>query len=342
MTAQDRNAINASPRADLQFSALAGSASSISPRAREVELVSVIIPCFKQAHFLRYAIESALAQTYPSVEIIVVDDGSPDDAARVAQHYPSVQYIRQPNSGRSAARNVGVRASQGKFLVFLDADDRLLPRAVEVGLHYLGSYPDCALVSGVAAEIDSYGAPLGTRSSGPHQHCHGGDHYPAFLHANYALINTVVLRRCAFDEVGGFSTQLHAAEDHDLYLRIARRFPVVCHTGIVAERRRHRSNTINHPARTVPFALAVLRSQRPYVRKRSEYDVAYRSGVDRLLTAYGFAPVYAIWLHTRRREWNEAAHALRLVALDPRFLWYFFKKLIRVLYRYTEHDRRKP
>jgi cellulose synthase/poly-beta-1,6-N-acetylglucosamine synthase-like glycosyltransferase len=84
---------------------------------------SVIIPCYNQGHFLHEAIESALAQTYPHSEVLVLDVGSTDKTAEVAAAYSGVQYIRQKNSGVSAARNTGLKQSRGEYLVFLDADD---------------------------------------------------------------------------------------------------------------------------------------------------------------------------------------------------------------------------
>src|SRR5919107_192619 len=105
------------------------------------DLVSVVIPCYNQAHFLSEAIESVLAQTYPYFEIIVVDDGSTDNTSEVAGRYSGVRCIRQDNQGLSGARNSGLRHSKGEYLVFLDADDRLLPQALEVGLECLRAYP---------------------------------------------------------------------------------------------------------------------------------------------------------------------------------------------------------
>lgn len=89
---------------------------------------SVVIPCYKQAEYLAEAIESALAQTRPC-EVIVVDDGSPDDAAKVAERYP-VTLVRQKNKGLAAARNAGIRAATGTHILPLDADDRLHPECV--------------------------------------------------------------------------------------------------------------------------------------------------------------------------------------------------------------------
>src|SRR5215218_6482487 len=111
---------------------------------REGGLVSVVIPCYNQAHFLDEAIESVLSQSYTNFEVIVVDDGSEDETARVASGYaledPRVCLIRQQNRGLAEAR--------GEYVVFLDSDDRLLGDALAVGVRELESHPRCAFVSG--------------------------------------------------------------------------------------------------------------------------------------------------------------------------------------------------
>lgn len=88
--------------------------------------VSIIIPCYNQAHFLPDAIESALEQTYHNVEIIVVNDGSPDNTSEVARRYP-VKLIEQKNKGLSGARNAGIKAAKGEYILPLDADDKIHP-----------------------------------------------------------------------------------------------------------------------------------------------------------------------------------------------------------------------
>src|SRR4029450_4466979 len=127
---------------------------------RESGLASVIIPCYNQAHFLHEAIESALAQTYSHREILVVDDGSTDDTAKVTAGYAMVRYIRQENSGVSAARNTGLKQSRSEYLVFLHADDRLLPEALEIGVNYLREHPDCAFAAGCCRLIVADGSLL--------------------------------------------------------------------------------------------------------------------------------------------------------------------------------------
>src|SRR5215212_8886473 len=123
-------------------------------------LVSVVIPCYNQAHFLGEAIESVLAQSHPNFEIIVVDDGSPDDTSEVAARYPGVRLVRQENQGLSGARNAGLARSEGEYVVFLDSDDRLLPEALEAHLEHLETRPECAFVSGYYKLMADDGSPL--------------------------------------------------------------------------------------------------------------------------------------------------------------------------------------
>src|SRR6266478_7138747 len=147
----------------------------------ESDLVSVIIPCYNQAHFLHEAIDSVLAQTYSNREILVVDDGSSDATAAVARSYPHVRYVYQENAGPSAARNTGLKQTCGEYLVFLDADDRLLPEALEVGVDSLHQHPECAFASGFCRLIVADGSLLGK----PEQLSVARDHYLEFLRANY-------------------------------------------------------------------------------------------------------------------------------------------------------------
>ena len=107
-----------------------------------------MIPCYNHGHFVHEAIESVFAQIYVNYEIIVIDDGSTDRTSEIVPLYRRVQYIRQRNRGLSAARNRGIQESRGEYIVFLDADDRLLPQHFKVSLDFFQSHPDAGWVCG--------------------------------------------------------------------------------------------------------------------------------------------------------------------------------------------------
>lgn len=248
-------------------------------------LVSVIIPCYKQGHFLSEAIESVLNQTHPNNEIIVVDDGSPDDAALVASRYESVRLIRQENHGLSAARNRGIEESSGEFLVFLDSDDRLLPQAIALGLRCLADRPESQMVFGRFRVINADG-----ESSGALSRLSGGELYPGLLARNcIGPLAPVLFRREVFARVGGFDTRISPASDYDMYLRIARCYPAHRHDGIVAEYRVYSSSMSKDMGGMLRAVIIALRSQRRYVNGLLEYE--YNAGLKFWRELYG-EPLY--------------------------------------------------
>jgi glycosyltransferase involved in cell wall biosynthesis len=113
-------------------------------------LVSVIIPCYRQARYLPEAVDSVLTQTHPAVEAIVVNDGSDDDTEAVALRYGDrVRYVRRNNGGISAARNTGIAHARGAYLKFLDADDYLQPEQVARQIELAGGREDIVSFTGV-------------------------------------------------------------------------------------------------------------------------------------------------------------------------------------------------
>src|SRR5262249_54401346 len=218
---------------------------------------------------------SALRQTYRHVEIIVVDDGSPDDTSIVAARYAGVRCVRQPNRGLSAARNAGLKASTGEYLIFLDADDRLTFDAVELGVREMALHPDCAFVAGEHDLIDENGTLL---PSMPRPRI-TGDHYRELLKTNFIWCPAnVIYRRSVFGVVGVFDRSLTPAEDYDLYLRITRRLPVRTHHEVVAEYRVHRASMSRNFGRMLRATVKILGSQREYLNGDPILEAACESG----------------------------------------------------------------
>ncbi len=248
-------------------------AGSAPPQAN---LVSVIIPCYNHAQFLAHAIESVLAQSYSNFELTVVDDGSTDGTAEVVRRYSSVHYVYQENAGRSIARNTGLLQSRGELVVFLDADDRLLPHALEAGINCMHEHPECAFVSGHCRLIDSKGAILPS----PRQPRIGREHYLKLLRGgSYIWCPAIVLyQKRIFDFVHGFDPALMPVEDYDLYLRITKDFPVYSHNRVIAEYRQHRSNTSRDVTVMEHAALAAHKAQWDFAKANSQYREAYYTG----------------------------------------------------------------
>lgn len=121
-------------------------------------LVSAIIPTFNRAAYVALAIDSALAQTWPNVEVVVCDDGSTDNTTEVlAQYGNRIRVVSQTNQGLSAARNTAIKASSGEFLALLDDDDEWLPERLAIQMPLMLDNPDAGLVGGGAVLIDAAG-----------------------------------------------------------------------------------------------------------------------------------------------------------------------------------------
>lgn len=240
----------------------------------EDALVSVIIPCYNHGHYLGTAIESVLAQSYPHREIVVVDDGSTDDTAEVCRRYAGVRYIRVDRVGPSVARNVGVAASKGRFVSFLDADDWLYPNALELNLYYFGYYPDAVFISGGYDRVDGEGKVL----DAPAPEDRVGNNYQALLQGNYIGMEATVLYRRELFFRYFFDPRVVACEDYDLNLRIARDWPVYGHAHKIAAYRIHGGNRSGDRRWMARMAVEVLKMQKGHIRTEEE-QLSYREGL---------------------------------------------------------------
>ena len=191
---------------------------------RDTPLVSVVIPTFNRGGIVGRAIESALRQTYPAIEVVLVDDASTDDTvSRIAPYLSDkVRLIRRAaNGGASAARNVGIAESAGAYVAFLDSDDEWLPEKVQLQVRLLeAAEPDIGMAHTGFGGYSLGRPPVAVRP--PYR----GNLFELLQWRNKILTASVMIRRRVLADVGGFDEQLKTCEDWDLWLRIARRYRI--------------------------------------------------------------------------------------------------------------------
>lgn len=183
--------------------------------------VSAVIPAYNAARYLGEAIDSALAQTFRDLEIIVIDDGSTDDTARVVARYGgSVRSISQPNRGVSSARNRGIEESRGRYVAFLDADDVWMPAKLQRQLEALRENPQTRACYSAHLWVDDRLAPL-RENRGPRR----GTALEDLLRTGNVVgsPSSVIVERSIFSEVGGFSDAFSLCADWEMWVRIAAR-----------------------------------------------------------------------------------------------------------------------
>jgi glycosyltransferase involved in cell wall biosynthesis len=181
--------------------------------------LSVVIPCFRQAHFLPDALKSVLGRPGLDVEALVVDDGSPDDvAAACASFGPAVKVIRQENCGLSAARNAGVAAARGTFVHCLDADDWVSPDFVTRMTEELDAHPKWATAVCRSLRVGGPGERTRPHMEPPPTGCP----LDGLRRRNLFPVGAVVFRRNLIERVGTFDPTLRSCEDWDFWIRIAR------------------------------------------------------------------------------------------------------------------------
>jgi glycosyltransferase involved in cell wall biosynthesis len=192
-------------------------------------LVSVIVPTYNGEKYLEETLLSVFSQTYGKYEVIVIDDGSvTDDVKNICGKYKKrLKYIRQDNKGLSAARNAGIRNSSGEYIAFLDDDDiwhseklekqvgyyeQLKTRGIKAGLIYTG-VQECG-------EDGSFMYNVLWKSS--------GRNYDKLVYVDFVSYggSTVMLKSSVLEDVGYFDEKLSCSEDYDLWLRIAKKYPI--------------------------------------------------------------------------------------------------------------------
>ena len=304
---------------------IASNPSSIQVLSK-AENVSVVIPSYNSAKFLPEAIESILEQTLPVFEIIVVDDGSTDETKEICDRYPAVKYVYQNNQGVAAARNTGLRVSTGEYIIFLDSDDCLLPEAIEIGVNHINALPEVGLVFGRyffysiqpdgsykveekyenQPEVANYETILATQHK---------------IQCGCIIFRRLALESVSIESVGAFDPSLVSMEDINLFLRVARKFPIYFHDQVVSKYRYTGNNLSSKSAKMLIQARLSHGQQWSYIQQtgKAEYIVAYEQGKLYWTKLFGDRLPYEILKYIATKQWVAALGVLRLILYyDPK------------------------
>lgn len=273
-----------------------------------MDLITVIVPVYNGEATLADAIDSVLAQTHTHLELLVIDDGSTDRTAEVAQSRgdPRVALHRFPNGGAAASRNRGIRLARGRYLSFLDADDYWRSDKLEKQLAALAADPAAGLAYSFTTYVDSGGRFL-----------HGGYQKPLSgwvlpeLFVRFFIQNgsNALLRREVFDTVGDFDTTFEVCDDLDFYLRVAARFPFA----VVAEHQvYYRKHSGSLSANALRMQRAADRALRRAVERYPELR-PYRREARAVMGHY----ILGLALE-EPRQWRHLPLALRCVSSQLR------------------------
>jgi glycosyltransferase involved in cell wall biosynthesis len=213
----------------------------VSSFAKEAPLVTVIIPNYNYAHYIVDAIESVLRQTYPNLQIIVVDDGSTDNSLQVLKSYPDVIVLSQDNKGVSSARNMGLRYAAGQYIAFLDADDVWCDDKIQLQVDVMAE-KSADLVSGVVEVCDNYLRHLYFLKAQ-----FSGDLYSNMIknpgHAFIPLVcSNALIRKSVIIKEDMFNPTLHTSADWDFLRKLSPAINVASIDDVVVKYRTHQGS----------------------------------------------------------------------------------------------------
>jgi glycosyltransferase involved in cell wall biosynthesis len=282
-------------------------------------LVSIVVPVYAtsahQVALLAETLDTVEQQSCANYEVIVVDDGSPVEITSAVSGRRRVSLLRQSNGGSAVARNAGIAASEGEFFVFLDADDHLLPRALESGLSHLVADSTCGFAVGPREEMTYEGAavewaipppPLVRRL------------YNTLLAFDWYIIppSSAMFRRSVVAQIGGFRDPW-GADDLDFYLRAAYAHDAACyHYPAITRYRRYSSSSSRDGERMLKSMRAVYARQRALVAGDAQAEAAFDLGRSRLTEIFIDCVCENVMDRIRARQWSRAFRAVGVLARE--------------------------
>jgi len=236
--------------------------------------ISAIIPAYNSQDYILDAIHSIQNQTHSVDEIIVIDDGSTDNTQQTLENQISgIKYIKQENQGPSAARNTGIKAAQGDWIAFLDADDQWTPNKIEKQLIALKHSPELHLIAGDMQEIGIHNEPITQSVLAKHKQLKKfqnnqslpiRDALAELVNKNFIPTGTVLVKRSTLIETGLFNTAIHFGEDLELWAKIASKHAITCLPEILMLRRLHGQNATTSTMPMLRDLVKVMQSIRGY------------------------------------------------------------------------------
>jgi glycosyltransferase involved in cell wall biosynthesis len=264
-------------------------------------LVSIVTPAFNQGEFLAETIDSVLAQKYPNMEYLVLDDGSTDSTPEVAGRYAGrIRYERQTNMGQARTLNRGWAISRGEYLGYLSSDDILSPEAIDVLTQVLHNDPECVCVFPDADLIDEHSRVIKRNV------CRPFDLAQLVVEQECYIGPGALFRRDAFLAVGGWRSDLRLAPDREFWMRLAARGSFRMVPRSLAGYRMH-TGSISYKETSPSVA-------REYLRVLDDYfagDTVPGSIRDRRDEAYGRAHLIVARACFRNRAWHEGMESYR-------------------------------
>lgn len=219
-------------------------------------LVSIIIPAYNAAKYLRESVQSALAQTYREREIIIVDDGSTDGTSQILAEYgDAIRVVRQTNQGSAAACNAGVAIAQGEWVAFLDADDVWLPEKLARQIEHCGN----TAISHTDSICFGDALPTEIRRSS-FEPPYSGRVLKELLTRNFITKSTVLMRRQVFLDLGGFDRSYIAVEDWPFFLKVCAEYELGYLPEAVVRYRVHKKSKSMQGRKTLADHLRIINS----------------------------------------------------------------------------------
>lgn len=240
--------------------------------------VSVVIPLYNRSNFIAQTVQSVLAQEYANIELIIVDDGSTDDSREVLQQFAGkIKLLEHPgrvNKGQSAAINLGIKSSEGKYVAILDSDDLFAPEKIALQVRFLEQNPGAGVVYANGKAIGEKGELLFHIYDD--NHCAPDGPEPVLLSSWFNVPSNSLVKRDVFEQVGPFDESMRSAQDHDMAVRLAEVTQIEYLPEVLWSYRRHAASQSGlHAARRWRIGFRILEKARqryPYpsivIRKR--------------------------------------------------------------------------